>query len=155
MIICSVKLRRGKWLAGALGLCVLVLAAIFTVRALGGGAKAPGEVKAPTDADRVAYLKELGWEAEETPLAVEELLIPQEFDDTYTQYLDLQAGQGFDLTAYKGERVKRYSYAVTNYPTGEPVQAGLLVYRDRIVGGELLSNRVDGFLLPLSGQSPS
>ena len=56
---------------------------------------------------------------------MEELILPEEFDETYTQYLELQAGQGFDLEAYRGKRVKRYTYEITNYPTGEQgIQAG-------------------------------
>ena len=69
------------------------------------------------------------------------------FADTYTQYLDLQAQQGFDLTKYRGKRVKRYTYAVTNYPTGESgVQAGLLLYRNTVIGGDVLSNALGGFI---------
>ena len=30
-------------------------------------------------------------------------------DDSYTDYLALQSGQGFDLTKYAGKRVKRFS----------------------------------------------
>ena len=59
----------------------------------------------------------------------------------------LQADQGFDLTAYCGKRVKRYAYEITNYPTGEQgVQAGLLIYKNTVIGGDVLSPSLDGFL---------
>lgn len=81
------------------------------------------------------------------PLSVEELAIPEEFDETYTQYLSLQSGQGFDLEKYKGKRVKRYTYEISNYPTGETgVQAGLLIYKNTVVGGEVLSSQLGGFI---------
>ena len=49
-------------------------------------------------------------------------------DDSYQEYLALQADQGFDLEKYAGKRVKRYTYEVLNYPTGESgVQVNLLL----------------------------
>ena len=81
------------------------------------------------------------------PISVEELVIPEEFDDTYTQYLELQSSQGFDLEKYAGKRVKRYTYAITNYPTGEEgVQAGLLIYKNTVIGGDVLSSQLGGFI---------
>ena len=93
------------------------------------------------------YLESFGWTVEPEPLAVEELLIPEEFDETYTQYLELQSSQGFDLTQYCGKRVKRYTYVITNYPTGETgVQAGLLIYKNTVIGGDVLSPQLGGFI---------
>ena len=81
------------------------------------------------------------------PLAIQELLIPQEMDESYTEYLALQTSQGFDLNKYAGKRVKRYTYEVLNYPTGETgVQVNLLICKNTVVGGEVLSPRLDGFL---------
>ena len=51
------------------------------------------------------------------PIAVEELIIPEQCPTKlHSQYLELQASQGFDLTDYCGKRVKRYTYEITNYP---------------------------------------
>jgi len=51
------------------------------------------------------------------------------------------------LTKCAGKRVKRYTYEITNYPTGESgVQANLLIYKNTVVGGEVLSAQLDGFL---------
>ena len=75
------------------------------------------------------------------------MLIPEQFDETYDQYLQLQSQQGFDLTKYAGKRVKRYTYEVLNYPTGEKgVQAGLLIYKNTVVGAEIMSNQLNGFI---------
>lgn len=93
-----------------------------------------------TNEDRIAYLESYGWSVSSDPIAVEELIIPEQFDETYSQYLELQASQGFDLTDYCGKRVKRYTYEITNYPTGESgIQAGLLVYKSTVIGGDVLS----------------
>ena len=85
--------------------------------------------------------------SEEKPLSPQELLIPKEMDGSYHEYLALQAEQGFDLEKYAGKRVKRYTYEVLNYPTGEAgVQANLLICKNTVVGGEVLSPQLDGFL---------
>ena len=92
-----------------------------------------------------------GWQVLEEPLATEELLIPEEMDESYDDYLALQTSQGFDLEQYAGKRVKRYTYEITNYPTGEAgVQANLMLYRNTVIGGEVLSPQMDGFLHGLS-----
>ena len=97
--------------------------------------------------DRIDYLAAYGWQVSEEPLVTQELLIPEEMDDSYTEYLALQTGQGFDLQKYAGKRVKRYTYEVLNYPTGETgVQANLLLYKNTVIGCEVLSPQLDGFL---------
>ena len=104
-----------------------------------------------TNRDRVDFLRSFGWEVAEEPLATQEMVIPQEFDDSYAQYIDLQRQQGFDLERYAGKRAKRYSYEILNYPSGETgVQANLLLYKTTVIGGEVLSPRLDGFLHGLS-----
>lgn len=93
------------------------------------------------------YLEAYGWEVNSEPLATQELLIPEEMDESYDEYLALQSEQGFDLKQYAGKRVKRYTYEITNYPTGEQgVQANVLIYQNTVIGGEVLSPQMDGFL---------
>ena len=88
---------------------------------------------------------------EEEPIATQELLIPEEMDESYDDYLALQSQQGFDLQKYAGKRVKRYTYEILNYPTGEAeVQVNLLIRKNTVVGGEVLSPQLDGFLHGLS-----
>lgn len=92
----------------------------------------------------MAYLQSYGWEVSAEPLATEELLIPKEMDASYDDYLALQSGQGFDLSKYAGKRVKRYTYEITNYPTGETgILANLLIYKNTVIGGEVLSPQLD------------
>ena len=157
MFIWTAKLRRRRLIAGA----AAALLALCGAAVLYGGL-APGEVDAvspapaspkgvKTNEDRVAYLESYGWTVTPEALSVEELLIPEEFDETYTQYLALQAQQGFDLTRYRGKRVKRYAYQVTNYPSGESgVEAGLLIYKNTVVAGEILSTKLGGFIQGLA-----
>lgn len=152
MFIFTAKVNRKKLILGAAAAVLLCGAAILAATALNArGAAAlstgadPRGIK--TNEDRVAYLECYGWSVNSQPAAVEELLIPQEFDETYTQYLALQTAQGFDLSQYCGKRVKRYAYTISNYPTGEDgVQAGLLVYKNTVIGGEVLSPQMNGFI---------
>lgn len=152
MFILTAKLRPGRIVLGAAAV-VLVIGAVMTMSGLADTrgaqtASAPASPKGvKTNEDRVSYLESYGWKVMPDAIAVEELLIPEEFDETYEEYLALQSSQGFDLTGYTGKRVKRYAYEITNYPTGETgVQAGLLVYKGTVIGGEVLSSQLNGFI---------
>lgn len=150
MIIYTAKLDHRRLIAGGLGalalVCVLGLFWAFSgPSAAAGQAVSPKGVK--TEEDRLAYLGAYGWLVKEEPLAVEELAIPEEFGPEYTDYLALQSQQGFDLSRYAGKTVKRYTYEILNYPTGETgVQASLLMYKNTVVGADVLSPALDGFI---------
>ena len=48
---------------------------------------------------------------------------------------------------YKGKEVMRYTYEVTNYPEYEGrVYANLIVYRNKVIGGDICSADAQGFL---------
>lgn len=112
---------------------------------------APEVTGIKSNEDRIEFLSQYGWQVSPEPLVTEELTIPKEMDESYDEYLELQISQGFDLTKYAGKRVKRYTYEITNYPTGETgVQVNLLVYRNKVVGGEVLSPQMNGFVHGLS-----
>lgn len=151
MFIVTISCNRRKWaaLAGA----TLVVCGILTgayIQTTEGTLAVAAEISPKgvnTNEERVTYLGQYGWVVEEEPVLVEEILIPTEMDDSYAPYLALQEEQGFDLATYAGERVKRYTYEVTNYTTGEQgVQAGLLVHGSQVVGGEIYSTEQNGFL---------
>jgi hypothetical protein len=154
VFIVTAKLpRRGLVLAAAAALVCCCALALH----LGGAARpaAASAVPSPkgvrSNADRVEYLSAYGWEVNEQPISTQELLIPEEMDESYDEYLALQASQGFDLGKYRGKRIKRYTYEILNYPTGETgVQANLLLYRNTVIGGEVLCPEADGFLHGLS-----
>lgn len=154
MFIVTAKVpRRALKLGGLLAalLCAAVLLPPFSVppsvaqEASASAAPDPKGVR--SNEDRREYLSAYGWEVSPKPIATQELLIPAEMDESYQEYLTLQSQQGFSLEKYAGKRVKRYTYEVYNYPSGESgVQANLLIYRNAVVGGEVLSPRLDGFL---------
>lgn len=143
MIILTARVPKKRLLAGTVSvLCCGVVVITALILSLGGRAvTASAEVRGiRSNNDRLAYLTGLGWQVSEQPISTEELLIPNVFDDTYADYLALQSEQGFDLTQYCGKRVKRYTYTVSNHPTGEAdVQIALLIYKNRVIGGQVQS----------------
>jgi len=145
------KLALGVALAALACCCALALNLGGSVSREAAASAAPNPKGVRSNEDRVDYLTSYGWEVSNDPIATQELLIPEEMDESYHEYLALQNSQGFDLAKYAGDRVKRYTYEITNYPTGEAgVQANLLIYKNTVIGGEVLSPRLDGFLHGLS-----
>ena len=152
MLIVTAKMPKRKLtlgVAAAALLCCCAIALNFGQAAIRevSGSTAPQAKGVKSNQDRIDYLAAYGWQVSQDPIATQELLIPEEMDDSYQEYLALQADQGFDLEKYAGKRVKRYTYEVLNYPSGETGgQGNLLVCKNTVIGGEVLSPRLDGFL---------
>ena len=73
--------------------------------------------------------------------------IPAEFDKVFAGYNELQKTQGLDLSKYKKKELIRYTFEVTNYEGHEgTVYANVLVYRNRVVGGDICSADLSGFV---------
>lgn len=103
--------------------------------------------KIKTNEDRVAFLAQFGWEVESEPAEEATVTIPSEFDRVFVSYNELQKRQGLDLSKYKRKEMTRYTYIVTNYPEYDGVvYANLLIYRSKVVGGDICSANVNGFL---------
>lgn len=93
---------------------------------------------ARTADDRLQFLSQFGWEVEPDPIDVREVVIPAQFDEVYNSYNGIQKMLGFDLEKYRGCRVKKWEYAVTNYPEGvRNVKATLLIRDGNVVGGDI------------------
>lgn len=106
-----------------------------------------GKLTAKTPEDRLALIASWGWEVDPDPVEIIEVAIPQEFDDVYETYNNLQKEQGLDLTKYRGKRCKRYGYHVKNYPdAGQEVRINLLVYQGKVIGGDVSSTELNGFM---------
>ncbi len=105
-----------------------------------------------TNEDRVSFLSQYGWTVDPTPIAEEHVRIPTEFDRIFIRYNDLQKQQGLDLSRYCRKTVTRYTYKVTNFPdaTGD-VLANVIVYRGKVIGGDLCSAEQNGFVRGFDG----
>lgn len=153
MFIWTAKLNKKKAAVVLAAAVVLGAAAVAAVTLAGRREQASATISPKgirTEADRVAYLQEWGWQVNPQAALVEELELPQEFGETYSQYLALQTGQGFDLEKHAGKRVRRYTYEILNYPTGETgVVAHLLVRKNTVIGGEVIGGSfLQGLAMP-------
>lgn len=103
--------------------------------------------KIKTNDDRRAFLSSLGYEVSESAIENVKVKIPSEFDKIYAGYNEIQKEQGFDLSKYKNKEIERYTYTVTNYAGYEgTVYANLLIYRGKVVGGDICSADSAGFV---------
>ena len=151
MLIMTTKVDKRKLLIAA----AAVAAAIGLLLFLGGGDSAPTASMstapaADTNDARVKFLTDLGWEVTPSPTESGEIRIPKAGDQVFDRYNELQKSQGYDLNKYAGKKVMRYVYQINNFPDAkEPVYATVLVYRDRIIGGDITDTtpggRVQGF----------
>lgn len=108
--------------------------------------------KVKSDSDVVSFLSQFGWEVNAAPVEVKTVTIPEEFDKVFATYNELQKAQGLNLSKYKNKTVTRYTFAVTNYPNYEgTVYANVLVYRNRVIGGDICSADVSGFVHGFEG----
>ncbi len=100
---------------------------------------------------RTRFLEEIGLTVEKNDYDYKEVTIPPEFDEVYHQYNQLQKKDGFDLEKYAGKTVDKFTYTVKRYPgyENEKVYVNLLIYKGRIIGGDISSARVDGFMKSL------
>lgn len=106
--------------------------------------------KVISNEDRIEFLNSCGW-ITETMAEEQKILIPSEFSGFYNDYNMIQISQGFDLSRYKGEEAVQYLYRVKNYPGGlENVYACMIVYKERIIGGDIRLTEPGGFVLPLA-----
>lgn len=153
MFIITTKVRRRRLTAGlflfllTLGLFGAGLDLSQDIRAASAPLPArPSPTGIRTNQDRIAYLEGYGWITGAEPAAVEEIQLPETFGTDYRDYLNLQSEQGFDLQAYGGKTVKRYTYQIKNYPgLQENIWASILVYKKTVIGGEVFCNEGDGF----------
>ena len=101
-----------------------------------------------TNEDRVDFFTQFGWEVVADPIEIMEVQLPEEFDQVYLKYNELQKELELDLQKYTSKRVKRYTYKVKNYPkeTQDEIRANILVYKDRVIAGDIMSTALDGFM---------
>ena len=108
--------------------------------------------KIKTKDDAVSFLSQFGWTVDATPVEVKTVTIPSEFDKVFGAYNELQKSQGLNLSKFKGKDVTRYTFAVTNYPNFDgSVYANVLVYRNRVIGGDICSADPSGFVHGFEG----
>lgn len=143
----------------AVALVVLVCLIVFiptptpTTAAIADANESVRYDKIKTNSDRIAFLEQFGWNV--SPESTEEvtLYIPNDFDTVMSSYNELQKQQGLDLSRYKGKEVTRYTYEITNFPDYDgTVYANIIVWKNKVIGGDICSADASGFIYSLSGK---
>lgn len=108
----------------------------------------PAVYEMKSEAQRQAFLKEMGWEVSDEYDECKAVTIPKEFNEVYEKYNKLQKQQGFDLEDYKGKTAEVYTYSVKNYGNKKAGGQGLIliVCEGQLVGGDVCSAELDGFM---------
>ena len=81
----------------------------------------------------------------------EEVVLPKRGDITWDAYLDMQTENGYTLCDYAGRAVLRLSCSVGNHPKGA-AYATFYWQGGQLLGGDVLSPALDGFLMPIPPQ---
>lgn len=153
MFIYSLKASTLKFFAVVCVSLVAVITLIAFVPAYGEdniSASKDGEITytgVKSNEDRIAFLSQFGWEVKSEPVEKCEVTIPEQFDKIFAGYNEIQKRQGLDLSDYKKKKVMRYTYEITNYEGSSGiVYANVIVYRNRVIGGDVCSADVTGFI---------
>jgi hypothetical protein len=159
MFIYSFKASTLKFL-GIISITLVALIAIIAfvpVYAEGLGAVSTGKIESgattinydevKSAADAVGFLSQFGWTVDGGNPESATVTIPAEFDKVFAAYNEIQKSQGLDLSKYKKKELTRYTFEITNYEGYEgKVLANVLVYRGKVVGGDVCSADVSGFV---------
>ncbi len=151
MFVFSVKSTKTKIviLLALIIIAVVTIAAVLSNSTPVSGSQAAVKYLAANAEERRTFLTQYGWEVTDDPIEVAEVLIPAEFDEVYNEYNEIQMAQGLDLLEYAGTRAKRWTYGVNNYPgyeNSDVIRANVLVYDGRVIGGDICSIELNGFM---------
>ena len=112
-------------------------------------------INAKTNYQRVAFIKSLGLLPDEGNYQSKSVEIPLKFSEVYNNYNDLQIRAGYNLSPYKGVKVTVYTYPIgrifENFE--DEYYVNLIVYNERIIGGDISSRNINGKMLPLTKMS--
>lgn len=151
MFVYSVKTSKAKIVTLILALAAIIAASVFVMNTKPEPATNDSAIsyKAENAAERAAFLAQFGWKISADPVEISEVIIPADFDAGYLEYAEMNKAQGLDLEIYKGMRAKRWTYDILNYPGLENkvgVQANLLIFEGRVIGGDICSLELGGFM---------
>lgn len=143
MMMMTAKVNIKKILIALVAVVALIIA---LVSLFGKQDTEPATVTTMSDNDsRVQFLQSLGWQVTTSPKEASQVKIPTQDSPVYSRYNDLQKSQGYDLTEYAGKTVMRYVYEVNNFPDAQqPVYATVLVYKNKIIGGDITDTAAKG-----------
>ena len=136
--------RKGLAAAFLLLLAVIIVSGRFY-------AAANPQINAKTNAQRVSFIKSLGLVPDENGAESKTVTVPAVFSAVYENYNLLQKEAGYDLSAYRGAKITLYTYPVGKIrkDCNDDYYINLMVYKGRVIGGDISSRNIDGEMLPL------
>ena len=139
------RLNKKRILLTAIAVATVLVTILMAVT---GGSKS---LKLESEKERRSYISTLGITVSEEPPVIRNIVIPTEFSAVYKKYNELQKQSGFDLWDYRGEFAVQYTYMVTNYKNDkgeieQDVRINLILYEGKLIGGDISSTRLDGFM---------
>ncbi len=97
------------------------------------------------------FLSELGWETH-GDCTSKVVRLPQETDKVWAQYLAMQTE--FPLSDFSEKEVTQHTVEIKNYPKSDAaVYAHVYMQDGQILGGDIMSNALSGFMHPLLPRS--
>lgn len=143
------QLKKTVYIIAAIALLAVI--AVFVGDRVWGGNDG-GALRGDTAEKREEYLRSVGLEFSRNSSVIE-VTVPKEFDESFATYNEMLKTGGFDLAEFKGQKLSKCTYIVTNRTDiGKNVNAVLLVSDGRIVAGHLVSVD-DGKVYPLAAAS--
>lgn len=103
-----------------------------------------------TAAGREKYLASYGWDIDLQSEESRTVLLPKSFGAALKSYADMQTAQGYDFAHYAGCECRQYVYRLSRYKGYDgTVYAVLYIKGSRVIGGDIHSSAIDGFMKPL------
>ena len=158
MMIMTAKVDLKKILTVLGIIALLVIGAIWLLGDSDTDTAPTATFTASGNEDRVKFLKDFGWDVTANPVETSQVKIPAESSEAFDRYCLLQKSNGFDLGPYAGKNVMRYVYQINNYPGAtEPVYATLLVYKNKVIGGDITDTSPNGQIrgFQMTGNAPT
>lgn len=156
MFVCTVKASSIKFFCAILfsaAVLVGIIAVVPSMDTAGETAMTVIDYKGvATVQEQISFLSDLGYEVKDFPVYADEVTVPREFDSVYARYNEMQKAQGLNLEKYCGKTVMRYTYEVQG--TEEQTYVTLLIYKNRIIGGDVTVTGENGSVCGLEKPTP-
>lgn len=147
MFIKTIKVKKPNVLFISAAVIIICIAVVLILIGCRFAKKQVYEMNSETQ--RQEFLCEMGWEVPDEYDECKVITIPEKFNEVYSNYNKLQKDQGFDLEKFKGKTAEVYTYKVKNYSDkegSENVVCNLIVYEGQLIGGDVCSTELDGFM---------
>ncbi len=101
------------------------------------------------NSSRIDFIKRLGVTPDENLSEEKEIFIPEKFTDVWERYNQMQKSVGYDLSLYSGKTAKLFKYKILNFSGNSSAYVNLIVLEGKVIGGDISSAELNGFMLPL------